>query len=88
MQFGQDNAPKFFLSEDEDENSSDNQLDIYERVDQWLLSQEVYEMDPANIVDEMFDDIRRKTFSEFSSMRNEGQSVNNHEASPFFLTSP
>ena len=77
------NAPRFFYSDEEDV-SEEGELSMFDRIDAWLKNQDIHEADPSQMVDEIFDDIRRKTFSEFS--RQDAISLN--ETSPFFLASP
>ena len=84
MNFGNITPPKFFESEDEDSLSVE--YSIYERIDTYLNSLEIFESNPADVIDDIFDDMRRKTYSEFSSVKNDGLSV--QSTSPFFLTSP
>jgi hypothetical protein len=85
MNFGPNTAPKFFESEDEESKSAEDNL--FERVDAWLIAQGISPSDPADIIDDAFDDIRRKTYSEMSSVCNiDGLSA--QSTSPFFLSSP
>jgi hypothetical protein len=85
MNFGPNTAPKFFESEDEESKSTEDNL--FERVDLWLIAQGVAPSDPADIIDDAFDDIRRKTYSEMSSVCNK-DGLSAQSTSPFFLSSP
>jgi hypothetical protein len=85
MNFGPNTAPKFFESEDEESKSTEDNL--FERVDLWLIAQGIAPSDPADIIDDAFDDIRRKTYSEMSSVCNK-DGLSAQSTSPFFLSSP
>ena len=79
------NPAQFFESEDEDAISVED--DLYKRVDEWLNSQGIESSDPKDIQDDAFDEMRRKTYSEMSTV-NGDCNLSAPSTSPFFLCSP